>query len=83
MCLMYKSCENFHNVSSMSIFWVIGVGYNRMVDVLFNFTVYLAHIYISCICTFIHTDYTAEKYALKKKKQASKRQTGKAMLLCR
>lgn len=51
----------------------------------FFFTMYLAHIYIACVCTFIHAVYTEDKYIFKEKKieEKSERQTGKAVLLCR
>lgn len=45
----------------MLIFWVLFVSYDKMVNVLF-FTIYLAHIYIACVCTFIHAVYTEDKY---------------------
>lgn len=37
------------------------VGYNKIVNVLF-FTIYPGHIYIACVCTFIHAVYTEDKY---------------------
>lgn len=37
------------------------------------FTIYLAHIYIACVCTFIHAVYTEDKYIFKEKKKRSQK----------
>lgn len=55
------------------------VSYNRMVDVLFHFTVHLAHIYIACVCI---QKFTLNKKGKKKREEKNKMQTGKAVLLC-
>lgn len=34
-----------------------------MVDVLFHFTVCLAHMHKGCVCTFTHAVYIEDKYA--------------------
>lgn len=38
----------------------------------FFFTIYLAHIYIASVCTFIHSAYTEDNYILKKAKKKKK-----------
>lgn len=43
----------------------------------FFFTIYLAHIYIASVCTFIHSAYTEDNYILKKAKKKKKNQKKK------
>lgn len=42
---------------------------DKMMNVLFFFTIYLAHIYIASVCTFIHSAYTEDNYIFKKAKK--------------